>query len=160
MQKYNARLTPLTMVTSMVIAGLLAAGNTVATEMPETARKLMCIACHSVDKKLVGPAWIDVAKKYRGAASYTYNGEEYPLLEGLMLKVSQGGKGVWGEIQMPAFKKAQQEEIRELVTFILGLGSGAKVFNGTGSSSLGSKSNYTNGTVGDDPKVAGGSFKP
>lgn len=110
---------------------LLLTANAVATEMPELAKKNGCTACHAIDKKLVGPAWIDVAKKYKGVAKYKYakNGsnapdaKEYPLLQGLMLKVSQGGHGNWGSIDMPANDSSgkKQPAIKTLVKFILGL---------------------------------------
>jgi cytochrome c len=48
-----------------------------------------CVACHSVDQKLVGPAFKDVAKKHAGKADY------------LAAKIKSGGSGVWGSIPMP-----------------------------------------------------------
>ena len=81
---------------SMVaVAGLMVAGSVMAEEMPALAKKLNCTACHAIDKKVVGPAWRDVAKKYTGSGvtKYTYNGKEYPLIEGLVMKVSKGGSG-------------------------------------------------------------------
>ena len=90
-------------------------------EMPPLARELNCVACHAIDHKVVGPAWQDVANKYtgKGVTTYTYKGKEYPLIEGLVMKVSQGGSGNWGTMPMPAndptgVKKAQ---ITELVKF-------------------------------------------
>ena len=67
-------------------AGLMAAVCASAEEMPALAKKLNCTACHAIDKKVVGPAWRDVAKKYTGSGvtKYTYNGKEYPLIEGLV----------------------------------------------------------------------------
>lgn len=110
-------------VSMMVAAGLMAAGNAMATDMPPLAKKLNCTACHAIDKKVVGPAWADVAKKYKGAKTYTFQGKEYPLVEGLMMKVSKGGAGNWGSTAMvpndPA--GAKQADIKELVDFVLGL---------------------------------------
>jgi cytochrome c551/c552 len=91
--------------------------------MPQLARKNNCAACHSIGKKIVGPAWLDVATRYKGATKFEYKGKEYPLLEGLMMKVSLGGSGHWGVMPMPAndYAGIKQAEIKELVQFILGL---------------------------------------
>jgi len=109
--------------TSIAVAGLIVAGSAYATDMPPLAKKNNCTACHSIDKKIVGPAWMDVSKKYKGAAKFEYNGKEYPLEEGLMMKVSKGGSGHWGTMPMPANDAAgtKQADIKELVAFVLGL---------------------------------------
>jgi cytochrome c551/c552 len=105
------------------IGGLLLAGGGWATEMPALAYKHECNVCHDIDKRVVGPSWHEVSKKYKGAARYTYNGKEYGLEEGLMLKVSKGGSGNWGSMPMPPndINGSKQTEIRELVRFVLGL---------------------------------------
>ncbi len=94
-----------------------------AAEMPPLAKKHNCIACHAIDKKLVGPAWSDVAKKYAGSKTYTYQGKQYPLLEGLVMKVSKGGVGNWGQVPMPPNdpQGLNKKEITALVRFELGL---------------------------------------
>lgn len=106
-----------------VAAGMMIAGSAMATDMPALAKKNNCIACHTIDKKLVGPAWMDIAKKYKGAKTYSFKGKNYPLEKGLIMKVSQGGSGVWGPVAMtpsdPTGKK--QGQIKELVKFVLGL---------------------------------------
>jgi len=109
-------------IVSMIAgAGLMIVVSAMAEEMPELAKKLHCDACHGIDKMKVGPAWRDVAKKYTGSGvtKYTYEGKEYPLIEGLVMKVSKGGKGVWGRMPMPANDKEGklQAEITELVKF-------------------------------------------
>ncbi len=92
-----------------------------ATEMPPMAKTLGCVACHAIDKKIVGPAWKDVAAKYtgHGVKKFTYNGKEYPLIEGLVMKVSNGGSGNWGPVPMPPNdpKGVHKKEITELVRF-------------------------------------------
>jgi cytochrome c len=110
------------MVGSMIAAaGLMVAANVMAEEMPALAKKLNCTACHAIDKRIVGPAWRDVAKKYTGSGitKFTYEGKEYPLIEGLVMKVSKGGKGNWGSMPMPANDKEGklQAEITELIKF-------------------------------------------
>ena len=109
----------------VTVAGLTFAASASSTDMPPLAKKLGCIACHSVDKKIIGPAWRDVAEKYTGhhVKKYAYNGKEYPLIEGLVMKVSKGGSGNWGVIPMPPndAQGAHQAEITELVKFEQGL---------------------------------------
>ncbi|HEX5337523.1 MAG TPA: c-type cytochrome [Gallionella sp.] len=89
-------------------------GNVPDTNMPELARKYNCSACHAIDKKVLGPAWADVAKKYKGDA-----GAEAKLI----IKVSKGGSGVWGTMPMPPNDSAgaKQADMKALVKFILGL---------------------------------------
>jgi cytochrome c len=103
--------------------GLMVAGNAMSMDMPPLAHKNGCISCHAIDHKVVGPAWQDVAKKYKGVKNYTYNGKEYPLVEGLMHKVSHGGSGNWGSVPMIANdpKEKKQDEIKQLVEFELSL---------------------------------------
>ncbi len=98
----------------MVAAGLMVASSAMAAEMPAVAKKNNCTACHSIDKKIVGPAWADVAKKYKGDA-----GAEAKLIT----KVSKGGSGVWGSMPMPANDPSgtKQADMKELVKFILAL---------------------------------------
>ena len=104
------------------MASLMIAGNASAIDMPQLAKKHSCSACHSIDKKLVGPAWMDISRKYKGATKYTYNGKEYGLEEGLIMKVSKGGSGVWGTMPMPANVPAvKAEDVKELVLFVLSL---------------------------------------
>lgn len=114
-------------VSMVAAAGLMVAGAAMAVDMPEGAKKNGCTACHAIDKKVVGPAWQDVANKYKGAKTISLEGKEYPLEEGLIVKVSKGGKGNWtavtGGVAMiandPEGKK--QPEMKALVDFILGL---------------------------------------
>lgn len=110
-------------VSMMAAAGLMVAGSVLATDMPEGAKKNGCTACHAIDKKVVGPAWMDVSKKYKGAKTYTFGGKEYPLVEGLMMKVSKGGSGNWGTVPMIANDPngSKQADIKALVEFVLGL---------------------------------------
>ena len=113
----------ISIIVNMVAAGLMIAGNTLATEMPALTKKHDCDICHDIDKKIVGPAWKDVAKKYKGATKYTFGGKEYSLEDGLVMAVSKGTSGNWGAMPMPANDPsgAKQAEIRELVRFVLNL---------------------------------------
>lgn len=110
-------------VSMTVAAGLMVAGSAMAADMPDLAKKNNCVTCHTMDKKLVGPAFMDISKKYKGATNFSFKGKEYPLVDGLVMKVSQGGAGNWGSVAMtpndPAGKK--QDQIKQLVEFVLGL---------------------------------------
>ncbi|MDR1967705.1 MAG: c-type cytochrome [Burkholderiaceae bacterium] len=70
-----------------------------------------CLACHTVDKKLVGPAYKDIAKKYAGDASAPAK---------LTEKVLKGGSGVWGPVPMTP-NKITEAEAKQLVTWVLSL---------------------------------------
>jgi cytochrome c len=107
-------------------AGLTIAGSTLAATMPVEVKELKCLSCHAVDHKVIGPAWRDVGKKYKGAQNYEYNGKEYPLLEGLVKKVSNGsraGTGNWGTMPMPAEDPTgtMQDKIRIMIKYVLSL---------------------------------------
>jgi len=76
------------------------------------AKKNNCLVCHAVDKKVVGPAWKDVAAKYRGDAK----AEAY-----LVNKIARGGSGAWGSMPMPANTQISETERRTLARFVLNL---------------------------------------
>jgi cytochrome c len=69
-----------------------------------------CMACHAVDKKLVGPAFKDVAAKYKGDKS---------AADKLAAKVMKGGAGVWGPVPMPANPQVNDAEAHKLVAWVL-----------------------------------------
>jgi len=71
-----------------------------------------CAACHSIDKKIVGPAYQDVAAKYKG---------DKGAVTKLADKVKKGGVGVWGQIPMPPNVQVSDADIKDLVTWILSL---------------------------------------
>ena len=76
---------------------------------PDLAKAKNCMACHTIDKKLVGPAYKDVAAKYKGDAKAA------AMLAG---KVKAGGKGAWGEIPMPP-NNVTDDEAKKLVAWVL-----------------------------------------
>ena len=78
----------------------------------ELAQKNACTACHAIDKKVVGPAYKDVANKYRGDAKAPAMLEE---------KVKKGGVGVWGQVPMPPNTQVSDADIKKLVQWILSL---------------------------------------
>ena len=73
------------------IAGLLGSTAAFADAGADLAKAKNCLACHAVDKKLVGPSYKDVAAKYKG------QGDAVAVLSA---KVRHGGSGVWGQIPM------------------------------------------------------------
>jgi cytochrome c len=75
-------------------------------------KKDNCAICHSIDKKIVGPAYVDVAAKYKG---------DKDAVAKLSAKVKNGGSGVWGTIPMPPNAAVPDADIKELVTWILTL---------------------------------------
>ncbi|MER2511769.1 MAG: c-type cytochrome [Nitrosomonas ureae] len=94
-------------IAMMFAAGLGVAGQAMADEALAKAKN--CMACHAIDKKIVGPAYKDVAAKYKGDAG---------AVDKLASKVKAGGKGVWGEIPMPP-NNVTPDEAKKLVTWIL-----------------------------------------
>ena len=83
----------------------------------DLAKKSGCLACHSVEKKVVGPAWKDVAARYKGKGG---------ARDELIAKVKKGGKGSWTEVTkgvpMPPYSpRVSDDNIAALVDFILAL---------------------------------------
>jgi cytochrome c len=77
----------------------------------ELANARNCMSCHALDKKLVGPAYKDVALKYKDDKSAS---------EKLAIKIREGGKGVWGQIPMPANPQVTEAEAKILAAWVLG----------------------------------------
>jgi cytochrome c len=76
------------------------------------AKKHNCLACHTVDKKGVGPAYREIAKKYKGQ----------DVAAKLQEKVKKGGQGVWGPVPMPPNAAVPDADIKTLVDWILKMG--------------------------------------
>lgn len=100
------------------IALIAAVGALIATQAMADedalalAQKHACMSCHQVDKKVVGPAYKDVAAKYRGDKT-----AEAKLVE----KVKKGGSGVWGPVPMPPNAQVKDEDIKKIVHWVLSL---------------------------------------
>ena len=101
-----------------VLAGVAVRGAGAAKAALDNAKaeammkKYACAACHSIDKKVVGPAYVDVAAKYKGDKN---------AVDMLAKKVREGGTGVWGPIPMPPNAAVPAADIKDLVTWILTL---------------------------------------
>ena len=75
-------------------------------------KKNNCMACHAVDKKLVGPSYKDVANKYRGQSD---------AADKLAKKIRAGGSGVWGPIPMPSHPQVSEADAKIMANFILNI---------------------------------------
>jgi cytochrome c len=95
---------------ALAATGLALSGAAQANE--KLAQSSGCMACHSLDKKLIGPAYKVVAAKYRAN-----KGAEAELIK----KVKAGGKGVWGDIPMAPNAHVKDEDIQSIVRWILSL---------------------------------------
>jgi cytochrome c len=102
-----------------LFGGLLCCSFAVAVEMPELAKKNECINCHAINERIVGPAWMEVSKKYLNDPAAE---------EKLRVRVSKGSSGFFGLIHMPANDPdgVKQAEMRVLVKFVLGLAKAEK----------------------------------
>lgn len=98
------------MIAVLAVAAIAAAGAAGANE--ELAKKSGCMVCHAADNKLVGPAFKDIAAKYRSQKD-----AEAKLIE----NVKKGARGVWGEMPMPPNAQVKDEDIKTLVQWVLSL---------------------------------------
>jgi len=79
------------------------------------AKSKNCMACHAVDKKLVGPSYKDVAKKYAGDA------KAVDALAARIVKGSEVGKGNWGAVPMPPNPQVSEAEAKKLASWVLSI---------------------------------------
>ncbi len=97
---------------AVIAAGVLAAGAAQAQDGAALLKKYGCTACHANDKKVIGPAYVDVAAKYQGDAGAAAK---------LAAKVKAGGKGVWGQIPMPPNASVPDADMKAMIAHILAL---------------------------------------
>ena len=97
---------------AFAVAGLAAAGVASAQSGQELLQKSGCTACHANDKKVVGPAYQEVAAKYKGDAGAAAK---------LVAKVKAGGSGVWGPVPMPPNPQVSDANLKTMVTYILAM---------------------------------------
>ena len=93
-----------------VAAGALFSNAAFASE--QLAKEKNCLACHAVEQKLVGPAYKEVAAKYKGDKSAEAK---------LATKIQKGGSGVWGAIPMPANPQVSDADAKALAKWVLSL---------------------------------------
>jgi cytochrome c len=96
---------------ALFLSALLATASAPALANLALAQKHACTACHAVDKKLVGPAYQEVAKKYAGQKDAEKN---------LAASIKKGGSGKWGPVPMPAQAQVPDADVATLAKWILG----------------------------------------
>jgi cytochrome c len=98
-------------VLAFAAAGLIAVcGTASAQNAAELAKQKNCLACHATDKKLVGPAYKEVAAKYKGSKDAAAM---------LAKKIREGGTGVWGQVPMPPNPQVTEAQALELAKWVL-----------------------------------------
>lgn len=93
-------------------AAALAMSAGVASADQALAQKSACMSCHQVAKKVVGPSFQDVAKKYKGDAK---------AADHIVTVIKKGGKGVWGAVPMPPHPQVSDENAKKLTDWILAM---------------------------------------
>ncbi len=93
-------------------AAVLAMGAGIASADQALAQKSACMSCHQVAKKVVGPSYQDVAKKYKGDAK---------AADHIVTVIKKGGKGVWGPVPMPPHPQVSDENAKKLADWILAM---------------------------------------
>ena len=96
----------------LLISALIAGASGPAFAQLDLAQKKNCMACHAIDKKVVGPAYKDVAAKYAGQKDAAAK---------LAEKIQKGGSGVWGPVPMPANTQVNEAEAKQLAAWVLSL---------------------------------------
>ncbi len=99
----------------LLAAGLFVLASPIALAQDAAAAKALasksaCLACHAVDKKLVGPSYKDVAAKHKGQAD---------ALEKVAARIKSGGSGMYGPVPMPAQAQLKDDELKLLAGWIL-----------------------------------------
>ena len=94
----------------VMVAAVTAAAPAFADQALATAKN--CMACHAVDKKLVGPSYREVATKYAS---------DKAAVDKLAAKILKGGSGVWGAVPMPANAQVNEAEAKKLAAWVLTL---------------------------------------
>ena len=94
---------------AVVVTSALVAGPALASK--DLAQKHPCLACHAADKKIVGPAYQDVVKKYAG---------QKDVEQTLAKSIKAGGSGKWGPVPMPAQAALSDGDAKLLAAWILG----------------------------------------
>jgi cytochrome c len=95
---------------AVITFAILSVASGAAFASAELAKAKNCMACHAMDKKLVGPAYKDVAAKY--ASDKSAAGK-------LAKKIREGGTGVWGQVPMPANPQVSEAEAQTLAQWVL-----------------------------------------
>lgn len=92
------------------LTAVAALASAPARASADLAQKKNCMACHAMDKKVIGPAYKDVAAKYAG---------QKDAADKLAEKIVKGGSGVWGAVPMPANPQVSDGEAKALAAWVL-----------------------------------------
>jgi len=102
------------MNSKVFVLGAFLAGTAMIAPLAQAdealAKKYGCMACHQVDKKVVGPSYKDVAAKYKGQGD---------AVAKLSAKVKKGGSGVWGPIAMPPHPQVPDADMQKIIKWVL-----------------------------------------
>lgn len=96
----------------IAVAAVLSMGAGVASADQALAQKSACMSCHQVAKKVVGPSFQDVAKKYKGDAK---------AADHIVTVIKKGGKGVWGPVPMPPHPQVSDDNAKKLADWVLAM---------------------------------------
>ena len=96
----------------LALSALACLSSVPAYADPALATQKNCMGCHAIDRKMVGPSYKEVAKKYAGDAT---------AADKLALKIQKGGAGVWGPVPMPTNAQVNEKEAKTLASWILSL---------------------------------------
>jgi len=94
-------------------AALPAQAQVNAAAATALAEKHMCLACHKIDARSVGPSFREIAAKYAGDAG---------AADKMLAKVKNGGRGAWGNVPMPPNKDVPDDDIKAIVVWVLSVG--------------------------------------
>lgn len=94
-----------------IVVAVAALAGAPAWASKELAQKNACLACHAADKKMVGPAYLEIAKKYAG---------QKDAEDVLARSIKAGGSGKWGPVPMPAQPALSDADAKTLAAWILG----------------------------------------
>ena len=94
----------------LLVTVVLMSGSALADKALAAAKN--CMACHAIDKKLVGPSYKEVAKKYTG---------QKDAVDKLAIKIIKGGSGAWGAIPMPANPQVNEADAKKIAGWVMGL---------------------------------------
>jgi len=97
-------------LTIPAVAALLIAGT--ASADLALAKKSGCMACHAIDKKVVGPAWNEIGAKYSAEADGKAT---------VLASIQKGSRGKWGKVPMPPQGRLSAENAEKLAAYIMTL---------------------------------------
>ena len=102
---------------SLAVASFALASAASAQSAEDLLKKNGCTACHAIDKKIVGPAYMDVSQKYAKE-------DRNAVMARLTEKVKKGGSGVWGQVPMPPNPQVSDADLKTILTYVLDLSKG------------------------------------